>query len=80
MAFVELRHLEAHVCLIQSFSNSGARPPGGAVRCQGGACDPGEHAFILLIKLFFVVSGTIFISFFIFFNVNKDTMLCRGVL
>ena len=32
--------------LEQCFSNSGARPPGGA-QCDawGGACDPGEHAF-----------------------------------
>ena len=38
-------------------------------------------SFLLqLIKLFFVVSWSIFLSFFLLFNVNKDTLLCRRVL
>ena len=38
-------------------------------------------SFLLqLIKIFLVVSWSIFLSFFILLYVNKDTVLCIGVL
>ncbi len=41
-----------------------------------------QNKKLKLIKLFFVVSGSIFLSFlffWVFLNVNKDTILCRVV-
>ena len=54
--------------------------------CQGGrVCPQGKCFFILFvlmqsIKLFFAVSCSKFLSFFLLLYVSKDTVLCRGVL